>query len=138
MAAIRQAFAYITREHQGQREVLVFTHRDFPEASVQVPKGTVEPEETPEQAVVREVYEESGLTGCRLLGKIASDQWIFEGVAYARFFFHLTCDGAPDAWDHTVTGQGEDTNLVFQYCWTSDRTLLPRVWGHGDYLDRVL
>ena len=40
---------------------MVFTHRDIPEAGVQVPAGTVEEGETLDAAVLREVHEETGL-----------------------------------------------------------------------------
>lgn len=138
MPPIRKAFGYVTREHNGQREVLVFTQRAFPAAGVQIPKGTVEDHETPEQAVMHEMREETGLTRCVLIGAIASDLWRYEEHTYVRHFFHLTCEDAPDRWDHAVTGQGADNGLIFQYFWTSNGTILPQGWRHGDYLDRVL
>ncbi|HLE30393.1 MAG TPA: NUDIX domain-containing protein, partial [Anaerolineales bacterium] len=57
-----KVLAYITRRRNGRTQLLVFTHRDFPEAGVQVPAGTVEPDEPVEAALFREVHEESGLT----------------------------------------------------------------------------
>ncbi|MEW6420378.1 MAG: NUDIX domain-containing protein [Deinococcota bacterium] len=42
--------------------VLVFEHEDAPEAGVQLPAGGVEPGETPAEAAVRELREESGLS----------------------------------------------------------------------------
>jgi NADH pyrophosphatase NudC (nudix superfamily) len=56
-----KVLAYITRHQNGLKQLLVFEHRDFPEAGVQVPPGTVEPGEPVESALFREVYEESGL-----------------------------------------------------------------------------
>ncbi|MBB5295536.1 NUDIX domain-containing protein [Deinococcus metallilatus] len=41
--------------------VLVFEHEDAPEAGMQLPAGGVEPGETPAEAAVRELREESGL-----------------------------------------------------------------------------
>ena len=55
---VKKVVAYITRGD----ELLVFTHRDSPEAGVQVPAGTVEEGETLDAAVLREVHEETGLT----------------------------------------------------------------------------
>jgi 8-oxo-dGTP diphosphatase len=47
--------------HDGQK-LLVFDHADVPDAGVQVPAGGVEMGETPAEAAVRELREESGLT----------------------------------------------------------------------------
>jgi 8-oxo-dGTP pyrophosphatase MutT (NUDIX family) len=54
----QKAFAYITH----QKRLLVFRHADAPEAGVQVPAGTIKALERPEQAVLREAVEETGLT----------------------------------------------------------------------------
>lgn len=55
---IEKVTALITREGSHARQVLVFRH---PHAGVQLPAGTVDPAETPEIAVRREVEEETGL-----------------------------------------------------------------------------
>ncbi|UQN05035.1 NUDIX domain-containing protein [Deinococcus sp. QL22] len=47
--------------HGGQK-LLVFDHADAPDAGVQVPAGGLEMGETPAEAAVRELWEESGLT----------------------------------------------------------------------------
>lgn len=59
MVAARKVIAYITRGRGGETRLLVFEHVDNPDAGVQVPKGTVEPGETLENAARREVREES-------------------------------------------------------------------------------
>ncbi|MCI0690634.1 NUDIX hydrolase [candidate division KSB1 bacterium] len=51
-----KVFAYITHGHR----LLVFRHADFPKAGIQVPAGTIQPNERPDEAVLREVYEETG------------------------------------------------------------------------------
>ena len=51
--------AFITRASPTGRELLLIRH---PYAGVQIPAGTVEPDETPEHAVLREAHEETGLT----------------------------------------------------------------------------
>jgi 8-oxo-dGTP diphosphatase len=72
MDRITKVVAYITRDNPtGERELLVFEHRDFPEAGVQVPAGTVKDGEKPEDAVMREVAEEIGLENCHLVKKLA-------------------------------------------------------------------
>jgi len=55
---IEKVTAFITRETQDGHHLLLINH---PNAGVQIPAGTVEPSETPEQAVLRETFEETGL-----------------------------------------------------------------------------
>jgi 8-oxo-dGTP pyrophosphatase MutT (NUDIX family) len=57
---IEKVTAFVTRERDGERQLLLFEH---PNAGVQIPAGTVEAGESPEQAVLREAAEETGLTG---------------------------------------------------------------------------
>ncbi len=56
--------AFVTR---GE-ELLVFRHRDFPDAGLQVPAGTTEEGEDPQAAALREVRGERGLTDVRVVG----------------------------------------------------------------------
>ena len=58
MKIVRKAVAVVTRPRDQATEVLVFRH---PLAGVQIPKGTVENEETIDAATLRELEEESGL-----------------------------------------------------------------------------
>jgi ADP-ribose pyrophosphatase YjhB (NUDIX family) len=52
-----KVFAYIIRADH----LLVFKHVDFPEAGIQIPGGTIESDELPEDDVLRESVEETGL-----------------------------------------------------------------------------
>lgn len=61
---VAKVTAFITREWGGERQLLLFEH---PNAGVQIPAGTVEAGESPEQAVLREAAEETGLTGFSVL-----------------------------------------------------------------------
>ncbi len=60
---IEKVTAFITRPTPRGTDLLLFGH---PHAGVQIPAGTVEPDEAPEQAVVREAHEESGLDALTL------------------------------------------------------------------------
>jgi 8-oxo-dGTP pyrophosphatase MutT (NUDIX family) len=63
-SALGKVTAFVTRESERGRELLVFRH---PSAGVQLPAGTVEPGETPEEAVLRELSEETGLTDVEIV-----------------------------------------------------------------------
>ncbi|MCL4499555.1 MAG: NUDIX hydrolase [Chloroflexi bacterium] len=89
----------------GAVEVAI-TARSGPREVWALPKGTVEPGETLEQAAVREASEETGLTG-EVLEKIdVIDYWfVFEGVRYHKFVhFYLLkyLSGDPSAHDWEV------------------------------------
>ena len=115
-----KVLAYITRELAGRRQLLVFDHRDQPAAGTQVPAGSVEPGESPEQAVWREIAEEAGLRPeqLRLRRKLAEHPEPAWG--HVRHVFHLETAGPlPEAWAQTVAGTGEDRGFVFVYRWTA-------------------
>ena len=59
---IQKVAAYITCENQ----LLVFTHVDYPQAGIQVPAGTVAEEESLDDAVLREAFEETGLPNLQI------------------------------------------------------------------------
>ncbi len=58
LQSIEKVTAFITRSSGDSQQLLLLKH---PHAGIQIPAGTVEPGETPEQAVLREVCEETGL-----------------------------------------------------------------------------
>jgi 8-oxo-dGTP pyrophosphatase MutT (NUDIX family) len=62
--SVEKVTAFVTREWEGERQLLLFEH---PNAGVQIPAGTVEEGESPEQAVLREAAEETGLEGFSVL-----------------------------------------------------------------------
>ncbi len=57
-STVEKVTAFVTRQRNGATELLLFKH---PTAEFQIPAGTVEDGETPETAVIREVFEETGL-----------------------------------------------------------------------------
>ena len=77
---VEKVTAFVTRTTQAGPELLLFEH---PFAGIQIPAGTVEAQETPEEAVLREVREETGLRpvsiqrylGCEEL-RLPDGEWI--------------------------------------------------------------
>lgn len=107
--------AYLTRN--GGTQLLAF--RGPGHDGLQVPKGTVEPNEPLEAALRREVAEESGLR----VGdphRVASDVWtrrLGPVTKYVRHFYHVDVDEPRDHWRHVVTGDGAETGQTFEYFW---------------------
>ena len=94
---------------------MVFNHRDDPEAGTQVPAGGVMAGERLMDAAIREVREETGvqlLAELELLGVHKHPDGL--GRAALSHFFRVNApDRLPNAWEHVVTGEGEDATLVF-------------------------
>ena len=66
---LEKVTAFITRGPSEARELLVFRH---PHGSVQLPAGTVEEGEPAAEAVLREVWEETGLIAVRIVSCLAA------------------------------------------------------------------
>jgi 8-oxo-dGTP pyrophosphatase MutT (NUDIX family) len=132
---VQKACAYITR---GGSEVLVF---EGPEHDgLQIPKGTVEPDETPREAVYREAVEESGLATFESVEHLVTDVWTRRESPpkrYVRHFYHAPVHEPRDAWTHTVTGAGPERGTEFSFSWVDLGTDAPFALDLDDYLGAV-
>lgn len=137
MPPVKKVYGYITRVREGKTEILVFRHSN-PEAGIQIPKGTVEPEESTYHAVIREVKEETGLKDLKVKNLIAEDYWRNDdSVIHHRFFYQINILNAPDQWDYEPTGGGDEEGLTFHYFWISSKDEVELVRGHGGYLNVI-
>jgi 8-oxo-dGTP pyrophosphatase MutT (NUDIX family) len=59
----QRVLAYVTRERAGRKELLVFEDPEDPGTGLQLPAGRLDPGETLEQCLLRELHEEAGLEG---------------------------------------------------------------------------
>jgi 8-oxo-dGTP pyrophosphatase MutT (NUDIX family) len=136
----RKVLAYIAHD----RHLLVFRHRDFPEAGLQVPGGTLELGETPEKAVLREAVEETGLAGLliqRRLGEQVckmSDYGLDE--IHHRFYYQLLCATTPpETWTHTEEYPSDGSApLVFEFFWARLPNIPPLAGGQDYMLHRLI
>jgi 8-oxo-dGTP pyrophosphatase MutT (NUDIX family) len=112
--------AFIIRKNQAGHELLLFRHPDYKEASIQIPGGGLEDGESIEEALYREIHEESGLKDLRIIRKLGESRrcWLDTNVESCRHYFllEITID-VPDRWDHIVHGNGLDAGLCFSYFW---------------------
>ena len=136
--------AYVTRRTpDGRTELLVFDHRDYPDAGTQVPAGTVEEGESIDDALARELSEETGLDGLRPVRKLAHYDWTHPDThnIHERHVFHLEAPpGLPDVWTWIETSGGEvsdEEGYVFLFRWVPlDRVPL-LAGGLADHLDAL-
>lgn len=134
---IQKVYAYITYADR----LLVFAHPFVPEAGIQVPGGSVEPDEALEMAVIREAWEETGLEGLQMGAYLGEQIWQNpspEGSypVAQRHFYHLTIgDMPPDTWRHTETSPsiGSDHH-VFEFFWVPLSAVPPLIADMGYHL----
>lgn len=139
----QKAFAYITH----QKRLLVFRHVDVPEAGIQVPAGTIKANEHPEQAVLREAVEETGLTDLtlgRFLGEQVRDMSDFgRDEIHHRFFYHLHCNEVPPStWYHEECDPSDGSaraSIIFEFFWAGLPYEVPSlIADHGTMLPQLL
>ena len=128
----RRVVAYAVRDG----ELLVFDHRDFPEAGTQVPAGTVEGDEEPVATVAREVLEETGVRASFVRELWTTDAIAPRGEPRRNFFYELTTDEPRDSWENVVHGGGGDDGLVF-LCRFVPLGALPPLAGDADFLHEL-
>ncbi|SFS46329.1 NUDIX hydrolase [Halostagnicola kamekurae] len=112
---VQKACAYITRD---TGELLVFEGPGHD--GLQIPKGTLEPGETPREALFREVVEESGLGALSATRHLSTDVWTRRRSPpkrYVRHFFHSSVHEPRDRWTHTVTDGGGEHGSEFEFRW---------------------
>jgi 8-oxo-dGTP pyrophosphatase MutT (NUDIX family) len=121
MSTVRKVYAYVTRVRDGVTELLVFEHRGMPHVGLEIPGGTVEPGEDVADAALRELEEESGLTGLESLGLIDTYTWVNpnSGKLHERHVFHfLAPRDIPDAWSQRPRGENEEQKgYTFDFRW---------------------
>jgi 8-oxo-dGTP pyrophosphatase MutT (NUDIX family) len=117
MHEIEKVYAYITCGEM----LLVFRHVDFPEAGIQVPGGTMETGEDAAKAVLREVEEESGLTGMRVNAFMGNDVYLeAPNKKLVRHFFHLIWSkDTMESWRHYehTPSDGTPGPILFEFFW---------------------
>ncbi|HET7856046.1 MAG TPA: NUDIX domain-containing protein, partial [Gaiellaceae bacterium] len=133
----KRVVGYVTRDRRRRHELLVFDHRDMPDVPTQVPAGRIDAHEDLETGLRREVEEETGVTGIRVVGELADADEVdrlYGVLAHRTWAFHARADAhGPDRWDHPVTGTGMDSGLVFVCRWVPVEEC-PPLWGKADPL----
>lgn len=136
---VKKVVAYVTQRDR----LLVFRHVAS-EAGIQVPAGTVEDGELPDDAVIREAGEETGLEGLEIrsfLGTRDQDMLPWGKVEiHSRHFYHIAYLGeTTDCWRHFELTPSDSTRPIeFELFWVKFPDHVPELAaGLGDMLDRL-
>ena len=95
-------------------QLLVFEHRDIPDAGVQVPAGGIEADESVEDAARRELREETGVVAASVtvIGQVR--EMHPNGYWCENTYVYVALIGThPSVWEHTVSAGDADAGLVF-------------------------
>jgi 8-oxo-dGTP pyrophosphatase MutT (NUDIX family) len=142
----RDVVCYVTRTTPRGAELLVFEHAGDDPANpsgVQVPAGGMLPFESLEDAAVREVAEETGLTGLTYIGQVGFRERSLgdPGGPGVSNFAHLSAPvGVPSkdsSWEHAVTGEGEDAGMTFRCRWEPLPLTLPLAGDQSAFVDEL-
>jgi 8-oxo-dGTP diphosphatase len=129
----KRVIAYVTRGP----ELLVFEHAGMN----QLPAGRIDAHESLEEGLVREVEEETGLRGVRVVRELADAEEVtlqFGPRPHESHAFHAVTDAeTPTAWTHNVTGTGSDVGHVYHCRWVP-LDECPPLWGKPDPLVEML
>ncbi|MFD9593094.1 NUDIX domain-containing protein [Kitasatospora sp. NPDC059973] len=114
-----KVLAYVVRDGR----LLVFRHADntYEEVGIQVPAGSVRPGESPEDAVLREAREETGLTDFKIVSKLGEteyDMTPYRRELQQRHIFHLElAEDTPERWMSQEEHDGEQPPTRFECFW---------------------
>jgi len=116
---VAKALAYVVKDGK----LLAFRHVDFSfeEVGLQVPGGTIEPGETPEVAVLRELKEETGYDCFEIVKKLGVDTYDISPYRYEiqerHIFLVRPTAPLPDRWLSQEEHEGTRPPTKFENFW---------------------
>ncbi|MFB8167246.1 NUDIX domain-containing protein [Kitasatospora purpeofusca] len=138
--AVREkVLAYIVRDGR----LLVFRHTDhgYEEVGIQVPAGSIRPDETPEDAALREAREETGLSAFTVVRKLGETEYDLTPYRYEvqrRHVFHLAlAEPTPERWAGEESHDGTRPPTPFECFWLPLETAHILQSGQGALLGRL-
>lgn len=115
----RKSFGFIVQtDPVGRKKLLVYSN--VPGVQFRLPGGNIDPGDTAEVALFREILEESGLTNLLMTKKLGVQYYYkaFIDSNVERHDFLIVPDRKlPEEWEYIGTGDGGDRGSKFKYQW---------------------
>jgi ADP-ribose pyrophosphatase YjhB (NUDIX family) len=113
----KKVYGFILQDNEvGEKTLLVYLNE--PEVPFRLVGGNVDAGETEEEALFREIQEESGLKQFKLVKKIGT-QYYYKDFIDANVERHdyllIPETRLPEKWSFTGEGEGEDCGTIFNY-----------------------
>lgn len=128
-----KVFAYITRIKQGRTQLLLQKHKKNLRTDLRILSGYVEPDEDRYTAVLREVFEKSGLEFFQEIRYLGEHEFAFheQKELHQGTFYQMPIDeDIADEFDFTYRDQ-DNKKVVLKYKW-HDITNLPNLIADHD------
>lgn len=116
---VRKALVYVVRDGH----LLVFRHLDYPmeEVGIQVPAGTIRPNESTEEAALRELIEETGYSDFRIVRRLGTSTYDISPyrieVQERHFFLAEPTADLPERWRGQELHDGLEPPTAFEFFW---------------------
>ena len=116
----QKACPVLARQNEGGLELLAFRH---PFAGTQLVKGTIQEDERPQDAAVRELLEESGIAAKGAPLSLGTSNGIVQRETW--HFYLFPCQPLPDNWTHHCL---DDGGHDFKFFWQPAEEYLEGDW----------
>ncbi|WP_106402311.1 NUDIX hydrolase [Actinocorallia populi] len=114
-----KVLCYVVRD--GRLLVLRHTDHSCEEVGIQVPAGSIRPDETPEEAALREAREETGRSDLKIVRKLGEATYDITPYRYEiqnRHVFHMELtEETPERWAGQEDHDGEQEPIRFECFW---------------------
>jgi GrpB-like predicted nucleotidyltransferase (UPF0157 family)/8-oxo-dGTP pyrophosphatase MutT (NUDIX family) len=123
---IKKVSAYILYStKQGYDEILAFSQNDTENKSYEIPGGTVEKGERLEEALTREIKEETGFQEFTIEKKLGKVVYKNSTDTFVRTFFSVRINQPmQDTFSNYVKGSGKDSGSLYNFTWLSPQETL--------------